>query len=92
MHLRLFWVRFERIAQPTFLNLGCGVTALDRDDALALLEECFVRLSIVEKMPRVDCVIEDVSFEDLEQNHVAPNVGNMAARGVWFPAVNNAPA
>ncbi|MCW5718503.1 MAG: hypothetical protein KIS68_11810 [Bauldia sp.] len=92
MRLRRFWVRFERIEPPTFLNLGCGVTALDQADALALLEECLVGLSIVEKLPRVDRVIEGVTFDDLDQNHVAPNVGNMADRGVWFPAVNNAHA
>lgn len=90
MRLRRFWVRFERIAPPTFLNLGCGVTARDEADALALLEECLVGLSIVERLPRVDRVVEGVSFEDLEQNHVAPNVGNMVARGVWFPALNDA--
>jgi hypothetical protein len=38
-HLHRFWVRFDRPpdAAPSWTGLGCGVTAIDRADAEALL-------------------------------------------------------
>jgi hypothetical protein len=35
--LHKYWFRFEKIAKPTAVNLGCGVTAYSEQDALELL-------------------------------------------------------
>lgn len=72
-----FW--FEP-SEGSFPNLGCGVTAYSRADAESLLEECLGM-----PLPRVVEVIEDITYDDLEQNHVAPNMGDVSRRGVWFP-------
>jgi hypothetical protein len=37
--LRQFWFKFEQMPAPTPVNLGCGVTAFSREDALSLLRE-----------------------------------------------------
>lgn len=81
-HLRRFWIRFDRLPRPTALNLGCGVTAYDRDDALTLLRE---RVFGGKAFPSGVHVTEDVELSSLEQNHVLPNVGIPDARGIWFP-------
>lgn len=86
MALRRYWITFERSASLSFLDLGCGVTAFNRQDALALVERVLGGLGAT--MPALAEIREGVTFQDLEQNHVAPNIGNMSMRGVWFPAVN----
>lgn len=79
---RRFWFEFERFADPTPLNLGCGVTAYDREDAIRLMQSCIFGN---EPLPRIVRVVEDVALSSLEQNHVAPNIGLINVRGIWFP-------
>jgi hypothetical protein len=80
--LRRFWITLEKLPRPSALNLGCGVTAYDLDDALALVTE---RIFRGQEIPRlVDCV-EDVDVSKLDPKHVAPNIGVVTRRGIWFP-------
>lgn len=67
---------------PTALNLGCGVTAYDYNDALALLREKVFKGGVV---PRILEFKEDVDISLLEQKHVRPNMENPTIRGIWFP-------
>jgi hypothetical protein len=62
---------------PAAINLGCGVIAFSREDALALLRER-VFLPVLE-------VIDDITRTALDQKHVVPNLGRVEERGVWFP-------
>ena len=64
--------------------MGCGVTALDRDDAEQLL-----RMTIFggEALPAVIDVVQDVDVRELDQGHVVLNVGDPSIRGVWFPRI-----
>lgn len=80
--LRRFWFNFERIGEMTPLNLGCGVTAYDYDDAIALLRE---RVFTKTAMPKIARCIPDVDVATLDANHVLPNLGSVIERGIWFP-------
>jgi len=80
--LRRFWFRFENSGKPSPLNLGCGVTACDYDDALRILIDRVFRENPV---PRIETVIEDVDVSTLDQKHVLPNMEAPNERGVWFP-------
>ena len=80
--LRRFWFRFENSGKPSPLNLGCGVTAYDRDDAMLILIDKIFREN---PMPRIETVIEDVDVSTLDQKHVLPNMGAPNQRGVWYP-------
>ena len=80
--LTRYWIQFERISSPVSLNRGCGVTAYDRDDAAALVRE---RVFAGRTMPKINQVLEDVDVSTLDQKHVIPNIGDVTARGVWFP-------
>ncbi|HET6648209.1 MAG TPA: hypothetical protein VFH01_12855 [Pyrinomonadaceae bacterium] len=62
---------------------GIGVTAYSVADAFALIRECNwpMDLSAVK-------VTENVKFDDLDQQHVVPNMGPMTFRGVWYPCLN----
>jgi len=87
-HLRLFWFQFEKSPLPTIVNLGVGASAYSYDDAIALLRE---RVFGPDGPPTIEQCIEDVSLNDLEQNHVLPNIGLINVRGIWFPQGHEAP-
>jgi hypothetical protein len=80
--LKRFWFEFERFAHPTALNIGCGVTAYDYDDAVSILHE---RVFAGQPFPKVLRFVPDVNVQDLDKDHVLPNMGIVAQRGVWFP-------
>ena len=98
--LRRYWFVFDPQTSPSRVKLGCGVTALNRDDALALLRQ---RLAVAGSRDRDDALalfanrlaenapqavqtcVEDVDVSTLDERHVVPNVGDVATRGIWFP-------
>ena len=60
-------------------HLGVGVTAQSEADALQLFSIAF---GSAENVVSIE-IIKDMN--DLDQNHVAPNMGNWFRRGIWFP-------
>jgi hypothetical protein len=58
------------------------VTAHNYDDAISLLRE---RIFGANGPPAIVEAVEDVDLCSLEQNHVLPNLGDVMARGIWFP-------
>jgi hypothetical protein len=82
-YLRRYWFTFGGLplGHPAS-GLGCGVTAESRQAAESLLAEAVFKGGDV---PSPAEVLEDVDVRDLDQLHVAPNMGDPAVRGVWFP-------
>ena len=60
-----------------------GVTAYSIEDAFSLLAEAGYPFDQNEVT-----VIENIRFEDLDPNHIVPNMGPMVLRGVWYPFLN----
>ncbi len=85
MKLHKYWFKFALTINephPIGVLLGCGVTAISKDEALVILrEQVFHSIP----MPAIEFCVEDVSISDLDKKHILPNVGNSAERGVWFP-------
>ena len=87
---RRYW--FEFVFDPDDLNVevrlrhGCGVTAADYDDAVALVRE---RVFGGAELPPVSNFIEDVDIASLDGNYVQPNMGLPLIRGIWFPVGYN---
>lgn len=83
-HLRRYWIEFsgDPEARPMGVRIGCGVTALDYEDALAMLRETI----FVDHNLEVARCVEDVDVSTLDAGHVLPNMGDVTARGIWFPA------
>ena len=54
----------------------------DLDDAKQLLQS-----GVFEEraLPEIASIISGVSYDQLQQNHVARHMGVMVIRGVWFP-------
>lgn len=78
--LARFWFEFEDVGCPSPLATGCGITATDYNDAVALLTEVVFR---GEAIPSSSRVVVDVS--SLDDKYVRPNMGVVVSRGVWFP-------
>lgn len=78
-----FWFTFESSSTlPPVIKLGCGITAYNFDDALALLRQkiCLNGKEIIIK----NC-IENIDLTTLDQNHVLPNILPPNFRGIWYP-------
>ena len=83
--LRRFWFIFQfnaNEAAPGGLGYGCGVTAFDLNDALALLRSRVFKKGTI---PEIRELVEDVDVSTLDPGHVLPNMGPPNLRGVWFP-------
>jgi hypothetical protein len=81
--VRRFWFEFEPAADlPMGLAYGCGVTAYSYDEARELLLE---RLFAGRTMPEPSQIVEDADVSALDRDHVIPNMGDPAIRGIWFP-------
>jgi hypothetical protein len=76
---RPYWVRFELQTTPSPYNLGVGVTADSEEDARQILA------AVMQDAPPVTSVNPINELRDLDQGHVAPNMGNWFLRGIWFP-------
>ena len=60
--------------------MGCGITAFDEEDAFSLIRKVCATPNVT-----FANVSADVQIQDLDRQHVLPNVGNHFQRGVWFP-------
>lgn len=78
--LKTYWIESPRSNIP-----GFGVTAFSREDAFQLLDACGHSLSIDD--PQIS-VTEGIRIEDLDQEHIVPNIGSLVFRGVWYPCDN----
>lgn len=87
---RRYWFEFvfdpDDHNVPVRLRHGCGVTAEDYDDAVALMRD---RLFDGQPLPPVSKMIEDVDIATLDGNYVLPNIGLPLIRGIWFPVGHN---
>lgn len=87
-YLTRYWIEFEdSLDHESFRMLfawGCGVTAFTYQHALQLLQD---NVFAGHELPGVRHVIEDVKLDQLDQNHVIPNIGDVSILGVWWPPV-----
>jgi len=79
-----YWLTFPRLDTPHPINLGCGVTARDYDEALLLVREAFPDLALGAPVAAID----NIDVSTLDAGHVLPNIGNVLARGVWWPRLS----
>ncbi|HEX6702503.1 MAG TPA: hypothetical protein VF101_17380 [Gaiellaceae bacterium] len=81
--LTRFWIEFDlQPGLPVVARGGVGVTALDRDDALRLVDE---RIFEGEPLPPITELREHVDVSTLDEGHVIPNMEPPHTRGIWFP-------
>ncbi len=90
--LTRYWITFDYpppleaegfVVGEWWRQIGFGVTAVDLDDAMAILRrEWFERHDLDE--PPVREIVENVDVSELGE-HVLPNMAPPNWRGMWFP-------
>jgi hypothetical protein len=76
--MKVFWIRFADAPSYSPMQRGMGVTAYNENDAAALIHAAVGAVTVAQ-------ITEVKSIDELEQNHVVPNMGNFFRRGIWFP-------
>lgn len=89
MRFKRYWIEFEIDLDDwgspnSLLRAGCGVTGVNLDDCLCLIQQQILNGA---ELPPMKRVIEDVDISTLDSNHVIPNMGLVIKRGIWFPIV-----
>jgi hypothetical protein len=79
MMLRRFWF-------PLDGHLGVGVTAATLEEATALAEAA--KRESWPNAQSLGTAVQDVDVRNLDQKHVAPNIGPVTVPGVWYPRNN----
>ena len=79
MKLKRFLLEFEKHAAGVH---WVGVTAWTQEDALHLIQ---TTIFIQKKLPDFISLEEINSLDDLDQNHMVPNMEEFVSRGIWFP-------
>jgi hypothetical protein len=82
MNLQRYWIRFQLDPFQPGPRPGCGVTAHNYEDALAILRNT---VFCGKELPSIEHVIEGVDISSLDQKHVIPNMEVPVWRGVWYP-------
>lgn len=80
--LHRYWLKFARSSKPSILNIGCGITAHDLEDAKHIFESDVVPVYGIREIHEI---VEDIDVSTLDEAHVRPNMGIPSNRGVWFP-------
>ena len=77
--LTAYWIEFGHTLSEQF-----GVTAYSLDDAKFLLNQKIFEFRKA-NFPPIKKIIGNFQYKDLDQNHIACNIGPISERGVWFP-------
>jgi len=77
-----YWISFPNI---DFSIKTFGVTAYSIDDAYSLLKEFGYDYRTITNLVEVK---ENITWDELEKNHVTPNMGPIVIRGIWYPHLN----
>jgi hypothetical protein len=81
--MRRFWFEFTGEEElPIGLQNGCGVSADSYEEALGIIKQ---RVFGGGRLPPIYQAISNVNLDQLDSNHVLPNMGNVLIRGIWFP-------
>ena len=79
-----FWFNFSASTVPSPLNLGCGVTAFDLQEAIDTMTNDVFPIFGYRKIMSVQ---KNIDINSLDENHVRLNMGSPVIRGVWFPKI-----
>jgi hypothetical protein len=84
-----FWIEFELENNRTYppgIGIGCGVSAIDYQDAVEILKRKMFKET---EMPKIKRHVPNVDIRELDQGHVIPNMNPPNYRGIWFPLGND---
>lgn len=62
--------------------MGCGVTALNYEDALNIVKN---KVFNDKPIAPIKLTVENIDISTLDAGHVLLNMGMPSVRGIWFP-------
>lgn len=74
-----YWITLNQQERPIGFGLGIGITAYSEEDMLSILRDRIEQEIKIEKVQIIR------SLDELEQNHVLPNMEEFVFRGMWYP-------
>jgi hypothetical protein len=81
--MKIYWLK---IRSEDRSGTEFGITAYNWDDAMSLLAKASRAISNVAiDATAVENYREIENVDELDQNHVLPNMGVVLRRGIWFP-------
>jgi hypothetical protein len=81
--MKIYWLKIRRKGP---FGTEFGITAHNWDDAMSLLAKASrADSSVVIDATAVENYREIENVDELDQNHVVPNMGVILRRGIWFP-------
>jgi len=78
------WIEFDHTIfdnPPAGTLLGVGITHHDEIIAINVINKKVFN----GKMPPIKIKIIGITMEELDKNHVIPNMGDFNELGIWFP-------
>ena len=82
--MKRFWFEFKFeiwYEAPAGLLLGCGVTAIDYNEAISIMTKKIFKEN---KLPPIIKCIENIDVRTLDQGHVVLNMLPPNRKGIWF--------
>ena len=77
--LTRYWIEIDT-DNPAFKKIG--ITAYSLGDAFNILKD---HLPFTFTSDLIVKVKEDLDYDELDQNHIVPNMGPISERGIWYP-------
>lgn len=83
MSLKSYWAEIKAHSEQEKnpFPMGIGVTAYDDRDARRIIQ----RDAIGSRESLTVSDMREISFDDIENDHVKKNMGVLIERGIWFP-------
>ncbi|WP_227288105.1 hypothetical protein [Boseongicola sp. H5] len=83
MSLTSYWVEITAHTEleKNPFPMGIGVTAYNDNDAKGIIQ----RDAIGSRQSLTISSVREISFDDIENDHVKKNMGVFIERGIWFP-------
>lgn len=75
--LNRYWIETTEFGNQ--FGYGIGVTAYSEEDAQLILSQKISKKFEIKSLTIIN------SIEELEQNHVVPNMEEFIHRGIWYP-------
>ena len=76
-HLSKYWLSLK--GSNTKFGRGIGVTAYSEADVIIIVKDK------IDEPIEIDSFNMVTSIDELEQNHVVPNMEEFISRGIWYP-------
>ena len=78
--LTKYWIEFDSLDSSW---RSVGITAYTEEDAINIIKEYLKN----DTLPEIIDLQSNINLNELDQNHVIPNMSEPYFRGIWYPKI-----